>query len=404
MTSFVKSRKFLVAAFLLAMTFCNLTLLFRVLPALRNGYQDFTIYYTGARLLRNGQASALYNLGTQYRTQLTFTHVPIRQGPLPYNHPPFETILFVPFTLLKYWPAYLVWTALSLIMLAASVVLLRRQFPQLAAVPPIVLGLGATAFFPVAIGLIQGQDVILLLFLFVLAIICLERGNDAVAGALLAAGLFRPHLVVPLVVLLAIRRWRILLGFVPVALLLVGISVAIMGWSVPFDYVRFVLRVERTGAGGFGPHAVPNLRGLIADLPGLSFSGPVTAVLVLASSVVVFFLALRRIRNGRDSILFASGLAAVTTILVSFHALSYDLTLLLPTALCLLSRLAGVEGKKAEGKKIDARTILLVVLLFLTPLYIFLLLAVDRFFWFSLILLWLYLRLMLTPAPAEVPA
>jgi hypothetical protein len=120
--------------------------------------------------------------------------------------------------------------------------------------------------------------------------------------------------------------------------------------------------------------------------------------------VVVFFLALRRIRNGRDSILFASGLAAVTTILVSFHALSYDLTLLLPTALCLLSRLAGVEGKKAEGKKIDARTILLVVLLFLTPLYIFLLLAVDRFFWFSLILLWLYLRLMLTPAPAEVPA
>jgi hypothetical protein len=318
---------------------------------------------------------------------------------LPYNHPPFETILFVPFTLLKYWPAYLVWTALNLIMLAASVVLLRRQFPQLAAVPPIVLGLGATAFFPVAIGLIQGQDVILLLFLFVLAIICLERGNDAVAGALLAAGLFRPHLVVPLVVLLAIRRWRILLGFVPVALLLVGISVAIMGWSVPFDYVRFVLRVERTGAGGFGPHAVPNLRGLIADLPGLSFSGPVTAVLVLASSVVVFFLALRRIRNGRDSILFASGLAAVTTILVSFHALSYDLTLLLPTALCLLSRLAGVEGKK-----IDARTILLVVLLFLTPLYIFLLLAVDRFFWFSLILLWLYLRLMLTPAPAEVPA
>jgi hypothetical protein len=328
---------------------------------------------------------------------------------LPYNHPPFETILFVPFTLLGYWPAYLVWTALNLIMLAASVVLLRGQFPQLAAVPPIVLGLGATAFFPVAIGLIQGQDVILLLFLFVLAIICLERGNDAVAGAVLAAGLFRPHLVVPLVVLLAIRRWRILLGFVPVALLLAGISVAIMGWSVPLDYVRFVLRVERTGAGGFGPHAVPNLRGLIADLPGLRFSVPVTAVLVVASSVVVFFLALRRIRNGRDSILFASGLAAVTTILVSFHALSYDLTLLLPTALCLLSRLAGVEGKKAEGKKaegkkIDAPTILLVVLLFLTPLYIFLLLAVDRFFWFSLILLWLYLRLMLTPAPAEVPA
>jgi alpha-1,2-mannosyltransferase len=399
MTAFVRSRRFLVAIFLLAMTLCNLTLLFRVMPLLRSGYQDFTIYYTGARLLRNGQASALYDLAAQYRMQLTFAHVAIRKGPLPYNHPPFEALLFVPFTLLEYWPAYLVWTALSLIMLAVSVVLLRRQYPQLAAVPPIALSLGATAFFPVAIGLIQGQDVILLLLLFVLAIICLERGNDGAAGALLAAGLFRPHLVAGLVVLLAIRRWRILVGFVPVALLLAGISVAIMGWSGPLDYVRFVLRVERTGAGGFGPHAVPNLRGLIADLPGLSFSGPVTALLVVAASVVVFFLALRRIRNGRDSILFASSLAAVTTILVSFHALSYDLTLLLPLVLFLLSRVAGVEGEK-----VDARTIVLVFLLFLTPLYIFLLLAVDRFFWFSLILLWLYLRLLLTPAPAEVPA
>ncbi|MGD0976569.1 MAG: glycosyltransferase family 87 protein [Candidatus Korobacteraceae bacterium] len=399
MIAFFRNRRFLVAAFLLAMTFCNLTLLFQVMPKLRNGYQDFTIFYTGGRLLRNGQASALYNLGTQYRTQLTFANVPIRQGPLPYNHPPFEALLFVPFALLNYWPAYLLWTALNLIMLAVSVTLLRRRFPQLAAVPPIVLGLGATAFFPVAIGIIQGQDVILLLLLFVLAIICLDRGNDAAAGALLAAGLFRPHLVVPLVVLLAIRRWRILVGFAPVALLLAGISVAIMGWSGPLDYVRFVLRVERTGAGGFGPHAVPNLRGLIADLPGLRAPGPVTALLVLAASMVVFFVALRRIRNGRDSILFASSLAAVTTILVSFHALSYDLTLLLPMVLFLLSPLAGVEGKK-----IDARTILLVVLLFLTPLYIFLLLAVNRFFWFSLILLWLYLRLILTPAPAQVPA
>jgi hypothetical protein len=180
MTSVVPKRKFLVAAFLLAMTFCNLTLLFRVMPLLRNGYQDFTIYYTGARLLRNGQASALYNLSTQYRTQLTFAHVPIRQGPLPFNHPPFEALLFVPFTLLDYWPAYLLWTALNLIMLAASVTLLRGHFPQFAAVPPIVSGLGATAFFPMAMGIIQGQDVILLQLLFVLAVICLDQGKDAV--------------------------------------------------------------------------------------------------------------------------------------------------------------------------------------------------------------------------------
>jgi len=399
MSSWVQHRKFLVAGLLLAMTFCNVTLLFRLLPSLRNGFQDFTIFYTGARLIRNGQASALYDLATQYQLQLTFAHVPIRHGPLPFNHPPFEALLFVPFTLLTYWPAYLLWSALNLIMLAVSVTLLSMHFHQLAGVPLLVWGLAATAFFPVAIGIIQGQDVILLLLLFVLAVICLDRGNDAVAGALLAAGLFRPHLVVPLIVLLAIRRWRVLVGFVPVALLLAGVSAVIMGWRGALGYVRFVLHLEGTGARAFGPEAVPNIRGLVADLPGFSSSGPWTARIVLAVSLVVFLVALRRILKGPDSIIYSSSLAVVTTILISFHALVYDLSLLLPMSFFLLSRMVN-----SERKAIDARTILLVFLLFLSPLYMFLWLVVGRFFWFSLILLWLYLRLVLTPVPDEVRA
>lgn len=399
MPSLAQQRKFLVAAFLLAMTLCNVALLVRMTPLLRKGYQDFTIFYTSARLLRNGQASALYDLAAQYRMQLTFTDVPIRQGPLPFNHPPFEALLFLPFTVLNYWPAYLVWTALNSVMLALSVALLRRRFSQLAAVSPLVLGLGATAFFPVAIGIIQGQDVILLLFLFVLAVISLDRGNDAVAGALLAAGLFRPQLVVPLVVFVAIRRWRVLVGFTPVALVLGAISVAIMGWRGPLDYARFVLHLESTGARAFDPQAVPNLRGLVEQLLGIGPSGQGALLLILASSLLVFFVTLRRIRNGRDSVIFLSALAAVTTILISFHTLVYDLSLLLPMLLFLLSRTLGVAGAK-----IDGRTILLMILLFLTPLYVFLWLVVKGFVWFALLLLWLYLRLVLTPAPAELSA
>jgi hypothetical protein len=394
-----QQRKFLVAAFLLAMTLCNVALLLQVSPLLRKGYQDFTIFYTSARLLRSGQASALYDLSAQYRMQLTFTDVPIRQGPLPFNHPPFEALLFLPFTGLNYWPAYLVWTALNSVMLALSVALLRMHFSQLAAVSPLVLGLGATAFFPVAIGIIQGQDVILLLFLFVLAVISLDRGNDAVAGALLAAGLFRPQLVVPLVVFVAVRRWRVLAGFTPVALVQGAISVAIMGWRGPLDYARFVLHLEGTGARAFGPQAVPNLRGLVEQLPGISPSGRGALLLILASSLLVFFVTLRRIHHGRDSVIFLSVLAAVSTILISFHALVYDLSLLLPMLLFLLSRILGVAGAK-----IDGWTILLIILLFLTPLYVFLWLVVKGFAWFALLLLWLYLRLVLTPAPAELPA
>jgi hypothetical protein len=399
MPEFVQKRKFFITVFLLAMTCCNLAVPFQGRSGLRNGYQDFTIYYMSGLLLRTGQASDLYNLSAQYRTQLTFAHVPIRQGPLPYNHPPFEALLFVPFTLLAYWPAYLLWTALNLAMLAVSVIILRRQFPELASVCPLILGVGAIAFFPVVIGIFQGQDVILLQLLFVLAMVSLDRGNDAMAGAFLAAGLFLPHLIMPVVILFAGRRWRVLLGFAPVAFFLGAISVVITGWRGPLDYLRFVFHVEDSKYVSYGPQVAPNLRGLIADLPGLNATRPLTALLILAASAVVFLVALRRIRNGRDSMLFVSSLAAVTAILISFHALSYDLTLLLPAALWLLSTTA-----RSDATKPDAAMIGLGVLLFLSPLHIFLLIVAKRFFWFSLILLGLYLKLVASPVQAPFPA
>jgi hypothetical protein len=376
MIELVQKRRFIIIAFLLAMTVCNLVMPIEKISSLRRGFQDFTIYYMAGLLLRNGHATDLYDLTTQYRTQLSFADVPIRQGPLPYNHPPFEAVLFVPFTLLSYWPAYILWTILNLIMLAASVMILRGQFSQIAAIPTVVLGLGATAFFPVVNGIFQGQDVILLLLLFVLAAVSLDRGEDAMAGAFLAAGLFLPHLIMPVVVLFAVRRWRVLVGFAPVTLFLGGISVAITGWRGPLDYVRFVLHVEKTGATSYGPQVAPNLRGLIADLPGLSALGRSSSLLIFAASLAIFFVALRRIRKGRDSALFISSLSAVTALLVSFHALSYDLALVFPAALFLLSQPGSVD------RKTNAATILLAVLLFLTPLYIYLVVAAGRFFWF----------------------
>jgi hypothetical protein len=95
---------------------------------------------------------------------------------------------------------------------------------------------------------------------------------------------------------------------------------------------------------------------------------------------------------------FVSSLAVVTTILVSFHALVHDLSLLLPISLFLLFR-----SVDFGGEKVDVGALFLVFLLFLTPLYAFLLLLVKRFFWFSLVLLWLYLWLLQTPVTEDMP-
>lgn len=392
----------LLIVFLLGMTFSNGLVALKLLPLLRNGYQDFTIFYGAARMVRSGQAHSLYDLPAQYRAQQEFApNVSIRQAPLPYNHPPFEAVLFVPFTFLSYWPAYVLWSALNLLLLAGSLILLRSQFSSLAAIPPFIFGLSALAFFPVAIGLIQGQDVILLLFLFILTIVCLNRGREVTAGALLAGGLFRPQLAVPLLILFTIRRWRVLIGFAPIALILAGVSVAMTGWRGPYDYVRFVLHLEGTGARAFGSEAVPNVRGLVQNLPGLSTSA--AAMLILLLSLAVFGAAALRILRRRDSILFASSLAAVATILVSFHSLVYDLSLLLPLLFLMLSDVLRTSDDRNETPTTPLALPLLLILL-LSPFYIFLLFYADRFFWFSLVLLSLFLAMLPRPDSKSLPS
>jgi hypothetical protein len=283
-------------------------------------------------------------------------------------------------------------------MLAVSVVLLRR-FPTIRKLTPPLLALGCLAFFPISMGLILGQDIFLLLLLIVLALRSLDQGNDALAGVWLGAGLFRPHMVVPLVLLLAVRHWRVLLGFVSAALALLGISNLLMGWRWPWVYLDFVFRIEKGKESPFRPQHIPNLRGLIASLPGIHLSGTALAVSVLVASLAVFALALRRIRKEHDSVSYVFCLALVTSVLVSFHSLYYDFTLLAPLALFLLATFVTREAREK-----NVILLMFLVYLFFSPLYLYLQLNVDRPFWSSLIPIGLFLRLLRMPAPAGEPA
>ena len=380
-----RKTEFVAAAFLLAMTIGHVVMFIRLVPSLRSGYQDFTIFYTAGRLLHNGPASKLYDLGAQYQLQREFApHVYIRRGPLPYNHPPFEALLFLPFGYLEFWPAYLLWTALNLGMLAISLALLRREFEQIRRLSPATIVLAATGFFPIAIAIIQGQDAIPLLLICVLALVFLARQRDVAAGAILAVGLFKFHLIIPLLLLLAIRRWRILVGFLPVAVALAAISVAMLGWHGPADYVHFVLQLEKSGAGaGIGTYEMPNLRGLISYLPGFTANGAPTILLTLAASLAVFTIALHRIKAQRDFIGHSFALAAVTAILVSYHAFAYDLCLLLPGAFFMFSGITETQGERSKAS-------LLLALLFLTPLYVLLGFRLSRFCWFAVVVILLF--------------
>jgi hypothetical protein len=329
----------LAGIFLLAMTAINAAGVLYVIPELLRGYQDFTAFYCGARMLRAGEGSRLYDLKLQYQTQLEFApHVDIREVALPYNHPPFEALLFLPLAYLNFFPAYLAWSLLNVTMLCVVVALLRKTFGEVASLAGWFLFLAVAGFPPVAIVLMHGQDSVLLTLLATVGLTLLARDQDAAAGAALALCLFKFQIALPMTFILAVRRPRLLLGFFPTAALLGAMSAMVVGWGGIVDYFHYVLRLEKSGAGGAIPAAgMPNLHGLIASMAGMGTRSPTTMWVTVGASIVVIGLAAWLVSNKDASVQFVFGLASVCAVLVSYHTLTHDLTLLAPIVLLLFA-------------------------------------------------------------------
>jgi len=213
------------------------------------------------------------------------------------------------------------------------------------------------------------------LFLYVLAFVCLKKDRDAIAGAWLALGLFKPHLVLPFVLLLLVQgRKKLLYGILPVAAVLALTSAAIVGREGMKLYPAYVTHLEETLArGAIVPPDMPNLRGAL----DLFLSGaPHMVTVVLVTSLGLFLctaLICRRIGTNLFDPKFS--LAGVTTVLVSYHAMMYDLSLLMLPVLLLANQLL------AEDKFRRCRNILTIVgiaTFFFAPLQVLLSLRYHR--------------------------
>ncbi len=331
------------------------------------GYPDFTIFYTAGKSIIEGRGRQLYDVDMQFAIQREFaSEVKHRENPLPFNHPPFEALLFAPLARLPYVAAYLVWAVFNIALILGFWILLRPRLPSLHGFLPALPLLAMFAFFPVSMALLQGQDSILLLLLYGLAFCALATGRAFVAGACLGLALFKFQLVLPFVLVLLIRRqWRAIAGFIVTAFALLLVSATVVGWSGVMAYPGFVLRLSRSGAqAGIYPRDMPNLRGLVAG--SLHFEGLPAALLIVATSIALLALAAYwwRVQPGRQFSLGFSLCLTVTT-MVSYHLLVHDLSLLILPILLLAEHL--VAGEIIGS----ARYLLIAALaaLFLTPLY-----------------------------------
>jgi hypothetical protein len=340
-------------------------------------------FYLAGTIINQGNHSDLYD--EAFQLSLRERLFGPRVGVDVYLHPPFEALFFSPLARLPYPAAYFLWDLMNLMMFAACLHLLKRSALHFDADSRLLFTLALAV--PLISTLGEGQDSILLLLLFVSAFINLKKGRDFWAGSALGASFFRFQLAIPfLLVFLALRRWRVVLGALVVSLFLGVVSLFLVGWRGMERYGQ--LLIARMG-GTYSPAAqMPTVRGFIDTVVAGRVNEGLSTILVIVSSLALLDWLLGK-WGGRPwnpaartfDLLFS--LSLVVAFLLSFHSLVHTLVVLALPMLLLLDHWAA-SPTGGFGRWL---TVAPLILLFVTAVLISLL-TVNSFTYLFPSVLW----------------
>ena len=332
---------------------------------------DFSSFYTAGVIVRQGNAPRLYDLGEQARTERQLFH---RENPLIYLHPPFEALGFAALARLSYVKAYVLWGAINVLLWLFFQHVLRPYTP----IPrnPIRYFWLCSLFFPLWVALFQGQTSVLLLLLFSLTFVCLQRGQDFRAGVFLGLGLGKFALVLPFALICLLRsKWRVMAGFAAAACGLGVLSLMAVGPAGVRSYANLLVdtvrnpdnpayRIIRAGA-------MPTVKGFLATLlAGRLSTVDISGLAAAVSAPLVLFVAWRWRQEdkgrGGNSLMFAAAL--VVSLMTAPYLFMSDLTLMLLAVLL-------VVGSSPWSEKSGQRVVLtaIMVILYCPLVYVLLL-------------------------------
>ena len=328
---------------------------------------DFSEFYAAGQIVRHGLGNQLYDLKVQAEFQLQVA--PVHAF---YLRPPFEALLFVPFTYLSYRGAYTAWILFSLAVLFGTARLIQKNTNVLDAMLqytrgiPVDFGLMLVVFLtfaPTMNCFLIGQDSLLILLIYTLVFLALKRGRELEAGSLLACGLFKFHLVLPFAIIFVLRRRvSFLLGFAGIALILVAVSMLVSGPGVIVAYPKMFLSGQYTALMGFQPEYAANIRGLVYLITRGKVPVVISGTVVAALSALLLWATARIWKDTELELSFSA--AVIAALLTGFHAFIYDLSiLLLPVAI--------VCGELAKRKTLLSNRALngVLLVLFVPPLH-----------------------------------
>ncbi len=153
-----RTRSFDARLFLAVVSLCILASNLGLFYVKRDGipYRDFKIFYAGAWILRTYPGAQLYNLDLQVRAETALVHIKPEEA-LPYNHPPFELLLFLPLVGLSYSLAFYLWMGISIACGIGSSKLIGRELPRLPAIWRLMPYALVLCLFPFFMVILEGR-------------------------------------------------------------------------------------------------------------------------------------------------------------------------------------------------------------------------------------------------------
>jgi hypothetical protein len=310
------------------------------------GALGFRAFYAAGTAIRSGESHNLYQLSGD-----TF------------GRPEYEAILFAPLSFLEFRTAYILFFAVNIGLLLLCLRLLRPYFENFEKIWKWMPEAVFFCFLPITLGLVAGDDSILLLTLMVAAAVSFYRDQDYTSGIFLGLAIFGWQFALPIALTFLLwKRWKIWVGFLASTALAVLVSLLISGMGGLQSYLRITAAQAlewAPGIQGLGwKFAIPNLHCFLEMLSGRFVSQQLVITATATISLALLLWASTRTTN------FA--LATMVAVLVSYHgSIQQAALLIIPIAFVLDARLAIFSG----WTRTMTRNIVILLLISPTALY-----------------------------------
>ena len=336
---------------------------------------DFISFWSAGYIVRTGDGARLYDPGMQEAVQRGHYAGGFRSAD-GYIMPVFAAWLFAPFSLIRFTPAFLLYSVLNLGMLIAVT---RALASYLRGLPNMVrttfLGVFALSIPTVAV-IIFGQVDFIMLGAAFAGYVLLRRERYLLAGVALAFMLFKPQMLVGIVLMLAIRQhWSTLGVLGALGIPLVTVPALLTSPNTLISNVGMVSRYSQSNKQlDVNAEMMSNWRGFVVSATGstdirLWGSGMIVIALVVLAIAIARWRAAVQMHLPLEQ---SYALAVLAPLLMSWHLHTQSLVLAFLGIALNLEASFGVEThlRDDDERAQEQRRAIVLLLMFYSFLFV----------------------------------